>query len=80
MRGKEMSQGGGNPAENANPIAVMNYLKGIHFPTHKKDLVDTALNQKAPEDVINTLKELEDKDYQTPADITKQIGKTNKSR
>lgn len=74
VAGKKSSEGGrGNP-EKASPAAVEKYLKGIHFPANKSDLVEHAKNNDAPEDVINVLNKFDERDYQGVADVAKEIG------
>jgi hypothetical protein len=54
---------------------VEKYLAGTHFPSEKKNLVDTATDKKAPDDVMDMLNRLPSMTYKSPIDITKEIGK-----
>ena len=73
--GKKTSEGGrGNP-EKASPAAIERYLKGIHFPANKKKLMDQAKTNNAPEDVMKVLGRFEEKDYSSPIDVAKEVGK-----
>jgi hypothetical protein len=47
----------------------------MHYPAEKKNLVSNAGNKDAPEDVMTLLNRLPDKTYNSPIDITKEIGK-----
>lgn len=58
-----------------SPAIVEKYLAGVHYPAEKRKLVDNATGKDAPEDVINLLNKLPDKSYNSPIDITKEIGK-----
>jgi hypothetical protein len=58
-----------------SPAIVVKYLKGMHYPAEKKNMVDSAQNKDAPEDVMNLINKLPDKTYNSPIDITKEIGK-----
>ncbi len=58
-----------------SPAIVEKYLAGIHYPSEKKNLVDKAQDNDAPDDVMDLLKKLPDKTYKSPIDITKEIGK-----
>lgn len=72
--GKKTSAGGrGNP-EKASPIAVENFLKGLDFPADKKALVTKARSNHAPDDVMKTIQKLPEKSYNSPVDISKEIG------
>jgi hypothetical protein len=48
----------------------------MHYPAEKKKLVDNAQNKSAPDDVMNVINKLPDKTYNSPIDITKEMGKT----
>jgi hypothetical protein len=54
---------------------VEKYLAGMHYPAGKNKLVDNAQNNDAPEDVMNLINKLPSKTYNSPIDITKEIGK-----
>jgi hypothetical protein len=47
----------------------------MHYPAGKNKLVDNAQNNDAPEDVMNLINKLPSKTYNSPIDITKEIGK-----
>ncbi len=51
------------------------YLAGMHYPAAKKKLTDSAKNKNAPDDVMNLISKLPEKTYNSPIDITKEIGK-----
>jgi hypothetical protein len=58
-----------------SPAIVEKYLAGVHYPTEKKNLFDNAQNRDAPTEVLNLIKKLPEKTYNSPIDITKEIGK-----
>ncbi len=58
-----------------NPIQVQKFLGGIDYPTDKQTLVNTAKQQGADEKVLNTLERLPDQKYNSPNDVSEQIGK-----
>jgi hypothetical protein len=73
--GQKSSEGGrGNP-EKASPAAVERYLKGIHYPAGKSDLVNQAKTNNAPSDVMNVLNRFEEKQYKSTIDVAKEIGR-----
>jgi hypothetical protein len=47
----------------------------MHYPAQKNSLIDNAQNKDAPENVIDLINKLPDKIYNSPIDITKEIGK-----
>lgn len=71
--GKKLSEGGGEGK--ANPIAVERYLKGVDYPTSKKELIKQAKQNKAPSDVMHVLDQLGEKKYSSPIDISKEVKK-----
>ena len=58
-----------------SPAIVEKYLAGMHYPAEKKNLVNNAETKNAPDDVMDLINKLPDKTYNSPIDITKEIGK-----
>ncbi len=58
-----------------SPAIVEKYLAGMHYPAEKRDLSNNAKNNDAPADVMDLIGKLPDKTYNSPIDITKEIGK-----
>ncbi len=72
--GKKSSEGGrGNP-DKASPAAVERYLKGIHYPASKVDLLNQAKQNGAPSDVLQVLNRFDDKEYSSTIDVAKEVG------
>lgn len=71
--GKKAAQGGRGDPNRASPAAVENYLKGIDFPARKKDLLNQAKDNDAPQDVLRTIEKLPDREYGSPIDISKAM-------
>ena len=71
--GKKSAQGGRGRSDVSSPVAVENYLKGIDFPANKKDLLNQAKSNHAPDDVMRTIQRLPDKEYGSPIDISKEM-------
>ena len=57
-----------------NPIQIQKFLKGVDYPAAKSDLLENAERQGADEDVRATLEQLQDEEYETPADVSKALG------
>ncbi len=57
-----------------NPVAIQSYLKGISYPARKRDILDCAFHNEAPEDIIEVLETVSDREYRTPAELTREIG------
>ncbi|MDR0471358.1 MAG: DUF2795 domain-containing protein [Nitrososphaerota archaeon] len=62
-------------AGHVSPVILVKYLKGMHYPANKKNLIDSAQSKTAPQDVMNLIAKLPDKTYNSPIDVTKEIGK-----
>ena len=57
-----------------SPANVQAHLKGIDYPANKRDLVETARKNQAPEDVLRILQEMPDERYGGPQDVMKAYG------
>ncbi len=57
-----------------NPIEVQQALKGVDYPATKEDLVNTAQNQGASQEIRSALDKLPNKTFDTPADVNEAIG------
>jgi hypothetical protein len=58
-----------------SPAQVEAYLKGISFPASKQDIIRQAEDNGADKPVLNILGSLREKEYYSPIDISKAIGK-----
>lgn len=58
-----------------NPIQVQKYLKGLNYPVGKDDLINKAKEEGADENIMSTLRDLPDKEYNSPISVTREIGK-----
>lgn len=57
-----------------NPIQLQKHLKGIDYPASKETLIDRAKTEGADENVLSTLEQLPDQEYETPAEVSKAVG------
>lgn len=57
-----------------NPIQVQKNLKGVDYPISKDDLIKHAQKHGADDNVISTLEQLSEEEFETPADVSKAIG------
>ncbi len=60
------------PSVSASELA--NYLKGISFPCSKQDILDTSRNNNAPDNIIDWLDRLPDKEYNNVTDVEREFG------
>ncbi len=56
-----------------NPIELQKALGGMDYPASKEDLVKHAEGNDADEDVLSFLRDLPDREYETPADVNKEM-------
>jgi hypothetical protein len=59
----------------ANPIQVQKFLSGMNYPANKDDIVKHAKSRGADDNIMDTLQRLPDESFETPADVSKGIGK-----
>lgn len=58
-----------------NPVQVQKFLGGLDYPVSKEQLIETAEAQGADENVLGTLEDLPMKEFASPNDVSKEIGK-----
>lgn len=57
-----------------NPISIQKHLKGMDYPAKKDELIAHAKKHGADKDVMETLEQIADDEYETPAQVSKAIG------
>jgi hypothetical protein len=62
----------------ANMPKVQEFLKNIHYPAAKQTIITEAQSKGADNTVVSMLQKLPDKQYQSPSDVTDELGKINK--
>lgn len=67
--------GGGGGGEEPSPIDVQRSLKGIDFPASKDDILAQAKKGGADESVMGELEQIPDREYDSPTDISRELGK-----
>jgi hypothetical protein len=68
--------GENNGKGNVGPVEIQSYLSGVDYPASKQSLVGHAQSQGAPQEVLDILQELDEKEYQSPAEVTQEVGRT----
>lgn len=59
----------------ANPIQVQKFLSGMDYPAGKNDIVKHAKSKGADDNIMQTLQQLPEENFETPADVSQAIGK-----
>lgn len=57
-----------------NPIQLQKYLKGVDYPASKADILKTAQEHGADENLCAILERLPDEEFKTPAAVSKAVG------
>jgi hypothetical protein len=65
MKGDEMTT--------PNPIQVQKFLGGIDYPASKEDIVRTAKEAGADENVLNALEGIPDREYDGPTAVSEAV-------
>jgi len=60
---------------NVSPAQVEKSIKGTHFPAKKQDLIQQAKQNNANQEVLDILENMPNKQFKSPVDISKAIGK-----
>ena len=71
--GRNLSEAVRRCSQKGTPPAIERYLKVIHFPVQKKDLISEARDNGAPKAVMKILYRFEDKEYTDAVDIVKEV-------
>ena len=59
-----------------SPIQLQKHLKGTNYPASKNDLVQRAQDNKAPSDIVDTIRHLPADQFGSPKDVMKALGQT----
>ncbi len=71
-----MVRGEGTTAKGfASPAKIQHCLKGAHYPSNKDDLLRLAKKNSAPNDVLKILGVIPEKEYSSPAELMKAVGR-----
>lgn len=63
-------------AKTVSPALLQRHLQGMHYPARRDDLIARARDEC--ERVISTLRQLPDRDYDRPIDVSKALGELSK--
>jgi glutamine phosphoribosylpyrophosphate amidotransferase len=62
----------------ASPKEVEKCLQGIDYPAKKEDLINHAKSHGADQQVMETLEQLPEEEFQSPVGVNKAIGEINR--
>ncbi len=81
LGGEKGGQKGGQAAlhsEKVSAAQLAQYMKGVDFPADKKAIVRQAKSNGAPDNVMEYLNELPEREYKYPTDVEQEFGKLKK--
>jgi len=61
-------------ADKPTPIELQKYLSGVDYPVSKEQLISTARDQGAPDDVIRALESVEADEFDAPTAVSSALG------
>ena len=64
----------------ANPVEVEKSLKGMNYPAKKNDLIKHAQQQGATQDILETLKDLREENFNSPVEVSKAVGEVDRRK
>jgi len=70
--GKSAVESGIRDPGKTSPIVVEKFLKGVSFPASKRDLIQQARNNNAPDTVMQLLNKIADGKYNGTTDVAKE--------
>ena len=56
-----------------NPVQLQRALGGMDYPASKEDLVEHAEGNDADQEVLSFLRNLPERNYESPADVNKEM-------
>ena len=57
-----------------SPANVQKYLKGVDYPAKKRELVEQARKNAAPDEVMQMIQRFPDQEFKGPQDVMKAYG------
>ena len=57
-----------------NPIEVQGYLGGVDYPASKADIVATAEENDAPQEIIEALQGIDEERFEGPDEVMDALG------
>jgi hypothetical protein len=57
-----------------NPIEVQKHLSGVDYPASKADVVATAEENGAPQEIVEAIQQMDGDQFDGPDDVMKALG------
>lgn len=55
-------------------VELQQYLQGMDYPSRKEGLLKKARDNSAPDEVIDLINNLPDRDFRSAADVSRAVG------
>jgi hypothetical protein len=68
--------GGATMTQSPEPIEVQKYLSGMNYPATKEQIVNNAKTQGAPEEVMESLEQIPEQEYDGPNKVSQAVSRT----
>ncbi len=62
----------------AAPLEIEQYLRGVQYPANKNNLINHARQLGASQDMLETLSNLRERIFNSPADVSRAIGEMDR--
>ncbi len=57
-----------------SPSNIAHHLKGIHYPARRDDIISRARENGAPQEIMDVLQQIPEREYGNMADLMKGVG------
>jgi hypothetical protein len=64
-------------SDKPNPIQIQKFLAGVSYPTSRDALVSTAEKEGAEGEILDALKNIPDKEYDSPTAVSSAVSDSN---
>jgi hypothetical protein len=61
-------------SKNYNPISVQEFLSEVEYPATTDDLIKAAHGNDAPLQIVEAIKDLPDKEFDSPVEVSEALG------
>lgn len=62
-----------NEQQRPNPTQIQKFLGGMEYPAGKNQVIDHARGKDAPNDILEVLKQLPEREYEGPTGIIEEL-------
>lgn len=65
-------------SDKPNPIQIQKFLAGVNYPADRSTLISTAEKEGADGDALDALKNIPDKEYDSPTAVSSAVSDADK--